>query len=309
MMTDERTVFGTIAMRFSQSEEGVERSGRPFRIGLFGDFSGLGGVSKPVSERRPVLIDRDNYEDVMARLCPRVRIELGSGAVEVEFREMDDFTPDRLFRDVALFEEFRTLRRRLTNPATFAEAAAGLRPQVPDRDKPPQAQPAVADTAASGGQLLDLILADTDAQGAPPDDGASLADRLVKEIVAPYVIPSPDPEQAPLIAAVDQAASETMAALLHAPQFQAAESAWRQVDLLVRRLETGSSLKLFLLDISKQALWDDLIGNDDLSKSGLYRLLVEGPLETPGGEPWSLLVADYPFSPAPEDAQLAGRLA
>jgi type VI secretion system protein ImpC len=214
-----------------------------------------------------------------------------------------------LFRDVAIFEELRTLRRKLMNPGTFAEAAAALRPWNPE---PAEITPVLSphpDTTADEGQLLDAVLAASDGQGTPTVEAATLVDRLAREIVAPYVMPSPDPDQPALVAAVDAAASETMAALLHAPEFQELESAWRSVDILVRRLETGRSLELYLLDISKQALIEDLTRSEDLTKTALHRLWVEDTLQTPGADTWSLLVGLFPFTPSPENARLAGRIA
>ena len=86
-----------------------------------------------------------------------------------------------------------------------------------------------------------------------------------------------------------------MRRLLHHPNFQALEAAWRSVYFLVRRLETGSALKLCLLDISKQDLAADLLAVDDLTSSGTYRLLVEQTVGTAGGMPWALLLGAYTF--------------
>ena len=54
---------------------------------------------------------------------------------------------------------------------------------------------------------------------------------------------------------------------------------------LVRNIETGSQLKLFLIDISKQELAKDLLASDDLISTGIYKLLVEKTVDTPGAGP------------------------
>src|SRR5208282_1891901 len=100
-----------------------------------------------------------------------------------------------------------------------------------------------------------------------------------------------------------------MRAILHNPDFQALEAAWRAAFLLVRQLETGSQLKLYLVDISKQELAADLSSATDLRATGLYRLLVEQTVETPGAEPWSIIVGNYSFGSSSDDAQLLSRLA
>jgi type VI secretion system protein ImpC len=100
-----------------------------------------------------------------------------------------------------------------------------------------------------------------------------------------------------------------MAALMHHPGFRALEAIWRSVDFLVRRVETNENLKFFLIDISREELAADLMSQDDLSGTGLYRLLVESSVETAGGQPWSLLMGNYYFGAAADDSVLLGRLA
>jgi type VI secretion system protein ImpC len=95
---------------------------------------------------------------------------------------------------------------------------------------------------------------------------------------------------------------------------QALEALWRATFLLVRQLETGSQLKLYLIDISKQELAADLLsGNNtsakDLRDTGVYRLLVEQSVETPGAEPWAVMVGNYRFGAGEEDTALLSRMA
>jgi type VI secretion system protein ImpC len=118
-----------------------------------------------------------------------------------------------------------------------------------------------------------------------------------------------DPLQAKLIALIDKATSAQMAALLHAPDFQALEAAWRAVFFLVRRVETDSRLKLFLIDVSKQELAADLRAGADLSSTGIYQLLVQQTVGTPGAEPWSVIAGNFTFGPTQEDVELLARIA
>ena len=68
----------------------------PFRILILGNF---GGQARP---RKPVDIDRDNFDDVMAAMD--VRLDLGRGAA-LQFRELEDFPPDRIHASLPLFRE------------------------------------------------------------------------------------------------------------------------------------------------------------------------------------------------------------
>ena len=92
------------------------------------------------------------------------------------------------------------------------------------------------------------------------------------------------------------------------PHFQRLESLWRGLYLLVRRLETGRSLKLELFDIAKSELQDVLMATEELDRSVLFKLLVEQTIQTPGAQPWGLIVADFTFDATRKDAELLGRI-
>jgi type VI secretion system protein ImpC len=121
---------------------------------------------------------------------------------------------------------------------------------------------------------------------------------MLRDIVAPYVEPKPDPQHPEVVAQVDQAISGQMRALLHHPAFQALEAAWRGLFFLVRRLPTDVNVKIFLLDIAKPELAADLVAT--------FELLVE---EVPGAEPWTVLAGNYTFDQSADDAQLLARMA
>src|SRR5689334_9658542 len=75
----------------------------PFRILILGDFSGrAGGPSSRLADRRPVQVDRDNIEEVLAR-CG-VRIHIPTVGEDIAVKELDDFLPDRLFQQLKVFE-------------------------------------------------------------------------------------------------------------------------------------------------------------------------------------------------------------
>jgi type VI secretion system protein ImpC len=126
--------------------------------------------------------------------------------------------------------------------------------------------------------------------------------------VAPHVTSPAGPEQAGLEALVDAALAEQLRAVLHHPAVRALEAAWRAADLLVRRLETGPQLELYLLDVPREELAADLAGADDVRATATYRRLAEPSGARPGGPPWAVLVGNYAFGPARQDVELLGRL-
>jgi type VI secretion system protein ImpC len=99
-----------------------------------------------------------------------------------------------------------------------------------------------------------------------------------------------------------------MRAVLHQPDFQNAESLWRGVDFLLRRLETSHQLQVHLIDLSAEELAADLSAVTDLSESGLYKLLVEKPSQDADGG-YSYICGAYHFDATPPHADLLGRAA
>ena len=226
----------------------------PFRILLLGDFSGRAAqAAKSSTDWKPVEIDRDNFEEVLARVGPEF--------AGMRFREMDDFHPDRIYEDSKLFQAVREVRRKLEKPATFAEAAAEIRawsqqpaaPAAAVRTEPPAEpqRPALPD-AAPGVSLLDSIVEAAEPKAPSPAIRRGELRRFVESVVAPYAVPAENPELPRLRALVDAESGTRMRAMLHHSTFQALEAAWRAVFHLVRAIETGSQLKLYLLDISRR---------------------------------------------------------
>jgi type VI secretion system protein ImpC len=112
-----------------------------------------------------------------------------------------------------------------------------------------------------------------------------------------------------LVALVDEARAAQMSCLLHHPDFQALESLWRGVHFLIRQLDTDEGLELWLLDLSKPELTKDLLAEENLANTSLYKWEVQQTLETPGGQPWAVVAGAYTFSAAHEDVEVLGRLA
>lgn len=300
--------------------------GAPFRIAILGDFSGRANHSRlePLAGRKAILIDRDNFDQVLAKMSPALELAAAGGPrLALAFSDLDDFHPDRLFERLPIFAKLRETRQRLADPATFKSAAAELAqggsgsaaPATRPSEPLPQRPVARPDAAAlASGSLLDNVLdesiSETEQRG-PEARPARAPDELrefVRRVVAPHLVAGADPRQPELLAKVDQVTSESMRVLLHHPEFQALEAAWRAICLLVRRIETDEQLKLYLVDISKDELAHDLSTSADLRQTGAYRLLA-GPTQIPGAEPWTVVAGNYAFDASRKDAELLGRLA
>ena len=64
-----------------------------------------------------------------------------------------------------------------------------------------------------------------------------------------------------------------------------------------------------MLDISHDELTDDLKGVSDLSGSYLYEVLVEEAIDTPGADPWAVVLGNYAFQPVKDDIAALMRIA
>jgi type VI secretion system protein ImpC len=89
----------------------------------------------------------------------------------------------------------------------------------------------------------------------------------------------------------------------------ALEAVWKGLPFLVSRLETDALLKLYVLDVSKSELSADLGRVENLRSTGFYRLLVEQTVETPGAEPWAVIIGTYYFEQCLDDIEFIGRIA
>ncbi len=287
--------------------------GTPFRILVLGDFSGRGnrGVARAGARPsfKPVTIDRDNFDEVMARLGVELRLALegeGGARVALKFQELDDFHPDRIFAHAEVFHALREARRRLSDPATFEKTAeqfgmrAGTKPESSPQE--PGAEPA----GSAPKNLLDQILSQT---AAAPAQARGTWDEFIEQIVAPYGVAARDPRQAELVAGVDVATSQLLRDILHHPDFQALEANWRALFFLTRRLETDRQLTLAIVDLTRDELVAELGAAEDLESTNIYKSLIEPTVAVPGAAPWAVLAGAWTFGPDESDLALLGRLA
>ena len=292
------------------------------RFLMLGDFGGRSntGVSdndKSANDWSIIQIDIDNFAAVMSRIAPKLQLHLGndtSPAIHIFFLQMEDFHPDTLFQKLEIFQGLSQIRDRLRNPATFAEAAEELRNSIqfslgtPAQEK---THAAVKATLEDDATTFDRLLGarSRDREESSRISAETVASDYIKNIVAEYIIPDAPPFKDIYIKAVDDAIGAKMREILHHPDFQSLEAAWRSLNMLVTSLETGESLSLHLLDVTKEELFADLgSAGENLESSRLYSLLVEQGVDTFGGEPWSLMVGNYTFSASAEDVNLLAAL-
>lgn len=94
----------------------------PFVVGVMGDFSGKPYEPlKPLKDRKFTQIDRDNFDDVLARMTPGAQFKVdntltGDGsqlAVDLKFKSMDDFEPGAVVDQIEPLRKLLAARNKL----------------------------------------------------------------------------------------------------------------------------------------------------------------------------------------------------
>ena len=102
----------------------IEKREIPFVVGVLADLSGQ--PSKPLpklKDRKFTEIDRDNFDQVMAKQEPRLAFKVdnklteagGKMGVELKFSKLGDFQPDNVARQVGPLNQLLELRTKLSN--------------------------------------------------------------------------------------------------------------------------------------------------------------------------------------------------
>ncbi len=113
-----------------------------------------------------------------------------------------------------------------------------------------------------------------------------------------------------IIAELDRKLSEQVNMILHHPDFQALEGAWRGLHHLINNTETDEMLKVRFMNISKNDLGKTLKRYKGVSwdQSPLFKNVYEAEYGQFGGEPFGCMVGDYAFDHNPPDVELLGEM-
>jgi type VI secretion system protein ImpB len=104
----------------------IQKKELPFVMGVMADLSGKPTEAPPpLKERKFVEIDRDNFNDVLASVSPRLALQVenktpngGSMNVELRFQHIDDFGPLNIIPQVASLKKLYDVRQRLSDLLT-----------------------------------------------------------------------------------------------------------------------------------------------------------------------------------------------
>ena len=101
--------------------DAVEKRELPMVVGLLADLSGQPATPLPkLKDRRFVEIDRDNFNEIMGKIAPRLDLSVpdtmkgeGNLKIELNFQNIDDFHPEAIVRQVPRLAKLLEARQQL----------------------------------------------------------------------------------------------------------------------------------------------------------------------------------------------------
>jgi type VI secretion system protein ImpC len=306
----------------------------PFVIGVLADLSGHADESlRPLAERKFVEVDIDNFDTRMAVMRPRLVLQVpdaicgvGALAAELAFESLADFEPAAVARRLSPLQQLVDRRGLLAALLTYADGKV---------DAEDLLQRVLGDAAL----LRELASGDEDAADTSPApllaDGAPLA-AAVQQTFRPRTGEAlqallrslralAQEAQARgtslhgeaitaierLLAGLDALLSRQLRVVMHHPEFQRLEGTWRGLYHLVANTETGESLKIRVLDVSRKELGRTLrrYKGTNWDQSPLFKRIYEDEFGSFGGQPYGCLIGDYMFDHAVSDSELLGEMA
>lgn len=97
----------------------------PLKLMVMGDYSN-GREQRPLSERRKVDINKGNFNQVLAEYQPALNLDLGEalggqGYVDLNFRDIKDFEPEQVARQIPQLRAMLAMRNLLVDQTDFRQ--------------------------------------------------------------------------------------------------------------------------------------------------------------------------------------------
>jgi type VI secretion system protein ImpC len=161
--------------------------------------------------------------------------------------------------------------------------------------------------------LLEEITQATKLQ--PADEAYGMAKKGVEALLAQLIGPGKVVNKVTkavvddMIAELDAKLSLQVDAILHHPEYQKLESAWRSLKYMIDNTDFRENIKIEILNVSKEDLIGDFEDSPEIPKSGLYKTVYTAEYGQFGGQPYAAMVGNYDFGPGPQDMKLLQNIA
>ena len=102
----------------------IEKKELPLIVGVMSDLAGKpDGPVVPIKSRKFVEIDRDNFNDVLSSIAPRLAFQVTNRLkdddtkmnVELKFKKIDDFRPESVVQQIESLRKLFEARQRLND--------------------------------------------------------------------------------------------------------------------------------------------------------------------------------------------------
>ena len=118
-----------------ETEGAVVERELPFVVGVLGDFSGdPTSPLKPLKDRKFIQIDRDNFDDILSRMTPGLKMKVENTlqkdgtelSVDLKFNSMADFDPAKVVDQVEPLRKLMETRNKLRDLLSKADRSEQL---------------------------------------------------------------------------------------------------------------------------------------------------------------------------------------
>lgn len=310
----------------------IEKRDLPFVVGVFVDLSG-----QPVAQQREIsqktfaAIDRDNLDAVLGSIAPRLVLSVpnhldGDGSqlrVELTFRSMNDFAPDRIAQQVAGMRHLLDLRTDLTNLRGFLLGNDRLEEAIveilSDRQLLNRVREEFQELARKPSDAVErlgscafanrLVAGAKIIESAPKETFVHSLSVLFEEFAAGRIPLSDDVDRmvGERVKGIDELASRELDEVLHADPMQKLEASWRGLASLVKQSETSSDLKIKVFNVSKAELMEDLRKAGQVEKAAVFERIRDESYGFPS-ELFGVFIGDFEFGSYPADIELIQKL-
>jgi len=309
----------------------IEMKELPFVVGVLADLSGDRDPDPKLAmpklkDRKFVEIDRDNFNEIMEAICPRLVLSIQdhingktSTSMILKFKNMEKFDPLELVHQVKDMEDIYNSRVNLSDLLTKMDGNDALEEMLSDIVSK-------ADSVAGLKAELEKLAEDSSPDDSTPmlkkiytegklarDESQSLfAHKMLQELVNHVKDDDHYDQVVPLIKhkqnEIDELLSAQLNEILHDKKFQRLEAAWRGLNFLVKNTETSTKLKIRVMNATKHELLKDLEDAIEFDQSSLFKKVYEEEYGTFGGHPYSCLIGDYRISRHHQDLEFLEKI-
>jgi type VI secretion system protein ImpC len=163
-------------------------------------------------------------------------------------------------------------------------------------------------TVTQEGSLLDQIVTQGrfGAEPSQRERGKNLVKEFVAQVLEGSMTVAKDAEMMinARIAQIDHLLSIQLNEIMHHAAFQKLEGSWRGLKHMMDHSETGTQLKIRVLNVTKKELLRDIEKAPEFDQSALFKKVYEEEYGVFGGAPFGALIGDYEFGKHPEDMAL-----